>query len=739
MKVVKVNGDKIMIKKTLINMLVIVLSVQGITHSGENKSTQEIMKLSNSAYQLTVTHDGEELHVRLYDVAADFVWSDAPYYYRAVRSMDLAAQEYQSLESLSINQKDDTITINGRLAGLELEHVFELPLDKPIMEERIRLLNTSDSIIKLKDLEMGLQQLVIGEKKRVLKGLREDRLVAVPFRHRATDPPGHYNDFSVKDLVFSAKDQSWRDENFMFMQIPPWQYISEGWAWTHGKHTLGIFKFCQENMQFSILSTNPSPDGVYLRLGGACMLSGEPAALARIAPGQSVDLGIVRYQTVEGDYKQAMYAFRDMLNQKGCCFPKDYDPPVHWEELFDNPEWSGLSSPGKPKTSPSSMRAYTYTKALLKKEAAKARDYSCQALYLDPGWDTKFGTLIWGTEWLGPRREFIEEMESKYGLKVSLHCALASWMTMKDRPGGPIDNWPKESFRMDAEGNIVESSVCLGSKQYLDVAAKRLLECCADGVVFFMFDGNWWQGGCWNPDHGHPVPYYMEDHIRANVALAQRIHVKYPKVLIEMQDMIAGGRRNRVTPVYYKYGLPGSYDENWGFELMWDPYRDLVQEGRALALYYYNLSCNIPLYLHIDLRADNKHCLVLWWYASTCRHLGIGGTHTNMVIAEAQKAAMRKYRSLERFYKRGLFYGINEEIHLHVLPEENAFVVNMFNLSDERRMVKGTIRAEQLGIDPDRWYMRDGRCGIFSAKAGTLVVRCALPPWSAEISVFRAL
>ena len=42
-----------------------------------------------------------------------------------------------------------------------------------------------------------------------------------------------------------------------------------------------------------------------------------------------------------------------------------------------------------------------------------------------------------------------------------------------------------------------------------------------------------------NPNHGHPVPYRMEDHIRANLDLAQRIHAKYPKVLIEMHDMLA--------------------------------------------------------------------------------------------------------------------------------------------------------------------------------------------------------
>ena len=37
-------------------------------------------------------------------------------------------------------------------------------------------------------------------------------------------------------------------------------------------------------------------------------------------------------------------------------------------------------------------------------------------------------------QWLGPRKEFVEEMQSKYGLKVSLHTPLASWMSV----GGPM-------------------------------------------------------------------------------------------------------------------------------------------------------------------------------------------------------------------------------------------------------------------------------------------------------------
>ena len=191
--------------------------------------------------------------------------------------------------------------------------------------------------------------------------------------------------------------------------------------------------------------------------------------------------------------------------------------------------------------------------------------------------------------------------------------------------------------------------------------------------------------------------------MRACLDLAQRVHARYPHVLIEMHDMLAGGSTERMTPVYYKYGLPGSYDDNWGFELMWDPMADL-KSGRARTLYDYNLGCNVPVYLHIDLRKDNEHCVVLWWYASTCRHLGIGGTHKRPEVVRAQQEAMRRYRELDRFYKRGDFFGINEEIHVHALQSEQAMVVNVFNLSAMKRKVGGKIALRDLGLDPARSY-----------------------------------
>ena len=112
------------------------------------------------------------------------------------------------------------------------------------------------------------------------------------------------------------------------------------------------------------------------------------------------------------------------LDERGCRFPEDYGPPVHREQLYDmEGAWDD--------------RANRYTKAIVEREAVKGQDYSCEALYLDPGWDTQFATFIWGEKWLGPRKQFIREMKERYGLEVALHCPLATWATSPGMAMGP--------------------------------------------------------------------------------------------------------------------------------------------------------------------------------------------------------------------------------------------------------------------------------------------------------------
>lgn len=871
--------------------------------------------LANLAFELRVKAAEQAIDVGLEATSLGLRLAQGPCLYRAVRAEGSGGQAdtYARLEKPSVAVRGDRLTIRGRLAGLQIEHRFVLPGGQPIMEEQVWVRNDSDRLLSLSDFEVALQRPVADADGHVLPELAQDRFVAVPLRARATDPKGLVNDFSIEELISQPGYEPRVAGDQRYSQVPVPRRQSEGWAWTHGTGTLGLFVFNQQHMLFSVVSWEKQASDTVLRFGGARMIGGEPAALTRIAPGQTVDLGVVRYHALPGGYMEAMYAFRAWLDANGCRFPPDYNPPIHWEQLYDmEGAWDD--------------RLHRYTKATLETEASKGVEYSCEALYLDPGWDTLFGSFVWGDQWLGPRRDFVAEMKSRFGLTVSLHCPLATWVSFSSMGPTSVQTWPSAARRVppspradrdpnqplkvpavrDGRRNLallpgakatassvyqggampihqtahlndgwygnsaswiadrlpawaeidlgaeftvgqvrlgndhamqfvdraasdlrllaatdynpdsnaatwrtvgrsrgeplqaekvfsfaptrarwvrveilntgqdmprldeieiydaapVSSeeaqsfaqaarrgpepqppgttgpSLCLGSKQYLDEAEKRLLDQCADGVVFLMYDGNWWNGGCLSPDHGHPVPYRIEDHIRANLDLAQRIHAKYPKVLIEMHDPIAGGSPARVTPVYYKYGLPGSYDENWGFELMWDSMADL-KAGRGRSLYYYNLGCNVPIYLHINLRGDNEHCVVLWWYASTCRHLGIGGTSSQPRVVAAQKEAMKTYRRLDRFFKRGDFYGINEEIHLHALPKETAFVVNLFNLSDQRRTVGGSIPVERMGLNPGRSYKGAGGAGG-TVEQGEFKVSKEMPPWSAEIAEFRA-
>jgi hypothetical protein len=134
---------------------------------------------------------------------------------------------------------------------------------------------------------------------------------------------------------------------------------------------------------------------------------------------------------------------------------------------------------------------------------------------------------------------------------------------------------------------------------------------------------------------------------------------------------------------------------------------DLVG-GHSIALYYYNLAYSLPLYLHIDLRKDNAQCLMFWWNASTCRHLGIGGTHPDPRVQLAQKEAMATYRRLQSFFKAGTFYGLDEMVHVHVHPAEPAAVINCFNLEDHAVNRRIELHPGKLGLEASGSYQFKG-------------------------------
>jgi hypothetical protein len=528
--------------------------------------------------------------------------------------------------------------------------------------------------------------------------------------------------FEGNGFVFQTSELTWN----LPKRLPSRSFISEGWGWRHGNAILGIFSFNQDNMIFSSLTGD---DKGNLHFGGFNKEGLNLSALERIEPKAKVHLGMNRFYSISGGYNQIAYQYREMLDEMGCRFPDDYKPPVHWNELYSvGDAWTNRNF---------------YSRSRMLKEAQKAKEHSCQALYLDPGWDTGFGSFLWGTDWLGDCKDYIQMIENDYGLKTSLHTPMPPWATNVPHLMGPsaIESWPVSSCRVlsDNQGVLTPAKdgpqICMGSKQFLAEAEKRLLKLCEAGVVFIMFDGTWWNGRCDDPSHGHPVPYLYEDHIDACVEMARRIHLIYPDVLIEMHDMVNGGHPTRSTPVYYKYGLPGSYDENWGFELWGNPL-DHIKDKNGLAMYYYNLGCNVPLYLHINTGFDNENSLGLWWFASTARHIGIGGDSPNPKVVENHHREMKRYIELEDFFKRGEFYGINEEIHIHSLADKQACVINIFNLSDSAAVTEGSITLEEIDLDPRKKYRVDA--DWIEIGKGQITVLKKMKPWDADLAVIKS-
>ena len=436
-------------------------------------------------------------------------------------------------------------------------------------------------------------------------------------------------------------------------------------------------------------------------LGRVRHLSRQPGTRRLVASWRTTPLWRDPLNSLLRGMFEGFYAFRDEMASRGHGCPPGFDPPVHWNELYDNKLWW---LPDQEKQGDPDMRKKYYTLSDMKEEAAKAKAIGCEALYQDPGWDTLFASKIWDEARLGLYRDFVEMLRRDYGLKSSLHTPLSGWCDPS--------SYPTSMYRMDRFGQRLtwdkrrgfpSSPLCGASQPYVEETARRLKILARDGAAYFMFDGNGYNGECWDPQHGHPVPARREEHIQGNCRLARMVHAEYPKVLIEMHSP---------DPIYYGHGLASEakgfsqalgFDSVWAFELMWMPMEDLLS-GRSIALYYYSLAYGEPLYIHIDLRTDNQNALVFWWNASTCRHLGIGGTHPDPQVQQAHKAAMAVYRRLKPFFAAGTFYGIDETTHLHRHPSQSAAVINCFNLDDHSAARQIEFEPARFGLDPKKEY-----------------------------------
>lgn len=470
---------------------------------------------------------------------------------------------------------------------------------------------------------------------------------------------------------------------------------SEAWAWFGGdaaeenESTLLISKYNPDSLEWSLVkaSLDDSSEAL-LRFGGAGMWKlGDPEGGASLDGGAAFAFGETRFSLLDGSWSQALTDYRTYTAAKGHRTPPAYDPPINWNELYDNEYWWHVVELDWNALPPERLEQH-FQFADMVIEADKAREIGCDCFYLDPGWDVEFGSSVWDERRLGKQADFAKWLDTEYGMSLGLHVPLAPWSSIRAFP---------EHFRsMRADGSPT-TSICVANVSYIELKVEQVKELCRNGASFLLYDGSWYEGPCCDPTHGHAVPSTRQNHLDALLAIATRVHEAYPDVVIEQHDPIIGPGTPRYAPTYFMHGKPGAFNELWGFEFMVEPLDDILS-GRALSLYYLNMAYEIPVYLHIDLRKDNEHGLMFWWYASTLRHYGFGGKHADERIWNLHKEAVREYRALKRFFAQGTFWGLGETVHAHTLADVGEAVIGVFNLSEAPEVRVLTFKTGDIGL-----------------------------------------
>jgi len=243
--------------------------------------------------------------------------------------------------------------------------------------------------------------------------------------------------------------------------------------------------------------------------------------------------------------------------------------------------------------------------------------------------------------------------------------------------------------------------------------------------------------GCYSKDHGHEIPMNKQTHAQNIFRVIQNVKEKYPNILIEAHDRGVGNQ------LYYQHNLPHSFDENWGFECMWNPMQDLISH-RAFQLYEYNLAYSIPLYLHINENSDNEKMLQFWWYSSVARHIGVGGLKDkNSTKYNALKNALSLYKELKPILTRGTFYGIDPTIHLHVAEDNGGGVILAFNLGSRDKKVDIKIDTALYDLNYNSIEFLSGTNQKIEANSkfqkinNILSIEITVPPMSPIIAVLK--
>ncbi|MFW9952555.1 MAG: hypothetical protein ACFFKA_20740 [Candidatus Thorarchaeota archaeon] len=665
--------------------------------------------LENNFWRMEIieNHDNGFIY-KLHSKINDVTYTDQDYHYSILPSMKRGLQ-YDWMELVVGKKKgknlasrkiekigEHLLIINGHFVkpDIEIKHEFKLNDDDKWLYEYITLTNKSHKAVRLAEIDLGFKSTLFRQHEGWVNHQDEYHLTAVPMRRFFSLYIDRRREcFSANDLVYGKMPYVGG------LGMPG--FCAEGWLWGDSKGGLLICKYNLTEIEFSRFDRLPEHlpgrgrEDVYIIFGGASLCQGNPELAIRLQPNQSYAFGVSKYAVYEGDYRNGYYLYRSHLEEKDHRFKKDFNPPVNWNELY-NLGWKPESySDLFVKVDKSEFKIYELED--LYNEANIARDVGAECLYLDPGWETLDGGEVWNEERLGTLKDFSKTIHEKYGLKLGLHLSMDF-----SSPNEPDEFYltTKKGVRVISEPYLPFYAFCANDK-WVEEKSRRILELVKEEIDFLMFDFTEFSTdlagriGCCNPNHGHEVPMRRQTHAENILRVIQNVKKKFPHILIEAHDR-GGYYFNH--QLYYQHGLPHSFDENWGFEFMWNAMSDLIA-FKALSLYEYNLAYSIPLYLHINENSDNDNMLQFWWYASTVRHLGIGGLKDrNSMRYKALKNAMILYKKIKLFLTRGIFYGIDPMIHLHVDEDSGNGVITAFNLSSRNKKLNIKIELERYKL-----------------------------------------
>lgn len=707
---------------------------------------RRVIRFSNHAWDLLVDVQSELNPCLLQHVSSGYAVADEDYAYDVRLAKTTAdsgftgdSQRAQSVifvsHEVSEAESSKTLQFYGRLdfgpegpTDLYLEHSFTLWEDTDAFVEQINISHRfGRDTHTITSINCGFRKVLFDEQ----MGNWRDRadqyaLSAIPLRrYRGQVQDWHLSEYQATDLI----PANWEGNN-----LP--DRSAEAWSWTDGAEGFVFAKYNQNQIEFSALSTEFYSGGrargtshtvqaevgsVCMRFGGASLILGAPGDLTIDAERPYILFGETSIVPFVGDWQAGHATYKKLLKARGHSTHSRYEPKLHWNELYELSWRGGTNAPLQ--ELPQLLEQATYAKGI-----------GAEALYLDPVWDLYEGSSVWDSERLGPLSSFVDLMADDYGLEVALHIMVHTMSFGDD----------EAIFRRNREGGIVHwrtrytgGFVCPASPVWQDIKTSRLVALAEAGVKFFMFDFLDYRipethpndlhdessEACWSPEHGHSVPMTLEEHAEGVVEVIRRVKRAHPEVIIEAHDRIAGGLQDYL-PLYFQHAQD-TFDEHWGFEYMWNSFMDLVS-GKARSLYEYNLAYDIPLYLHINLGFDNEECLAFWWYASTCRHLGIGGIRPTSNLWAGHLAAIEQYKSISDILIKGDFVGLDERLHLHVNAVSGDFALLAFNLGSEAVDLERSFPADVLG-----WTSQADVCSEnFSLKDDVITVRVHVPPMS---------